>query len=54
MELAEKISFEEIDGASYKVRVIESLEYGKAALTHYFHNSQNEFHNALKKKLYHI
>ena len=50
MELIEKISFEEINGASFKVRVIESLEYGKAALTHYFHNSKNGVSKSYKEE----
>lgn len=41
MSLVEKISLEDISSKSYKNQVMESLEYGKAALTHYLHNSKN-------------
>lgn len=41
MELKEKISIEEVCGQTFKIRVIEASEYGKAAFTHYLHNHQN-------------
>jgi len=42
MELKETIKFEEIFGKAFKIRLIEDTDYGKAALTHYLHNSQND------------
>lgn len=41
MELIEKITLEEVGGKIYKVRLIESIDYGKASLTHFLHNSTN-------------
>lgn len=41
MDLSEKISIEEVAGQKFKVRVVEASDYGKAAFTHYLHNSQN-------------
>lgn len=41
MKVKETISLDEINNSKYKLKVIDSLEYGKAALTHYFHNSKN-------------
>jgi DNA (cytosine-5)-methyltransferase 1 len=38
MKLKEKISLEEVCGQTFKIRVVEASEYGKAALTHYLHN----------------
>lgn len=39
--LTEKITFEEIDGNSYKIRIFENIDNGKAALTHYLYNQNN-------------
>lgn len=50
MQLTEKISLEEISSKSYRIRVIESLEYGKAALTHYLHNHKNGVSKYYKKE----
>lgn len=41
MKLKEKISLEEVCGQTFKIRVVETSEYGKAAFTHYLHNHQN-------------
>ena len=41
MEVIENISLEEINGRIYKMQLIESIDYGKAALTHYLHNYRN-------------
>jgi DNA (cytosine-5)-methyltransferase 1 len=41
MKLKEKISLEEVCGQTFKIRVVEASEYGKAAFTHYLHNHQN-------------
>ncbi|MCK9330925.1 MAG: DNA cytosine methyltransferase, partial [Candidatus Cloacimonetes bacterium] len=48
MKLKEKISFEEICGKTYKIRVIETADTGIAAFTHYLSN-QNEELNFYKK-----
>jgi len=42
MKLKEKISIEEVCGQTFRIRVFEASEYGKAAFTHYLHNNQNE------------
>jgi DNA (cytosine-5)-methyltransferase 1 len=49
MELKEKISFEEIQDKQFKVRLVESSKKGKAALTHYLHNSKNGVSQFYKK-----
>jgi DNA (cytosine-5)-methyltransferase 1 len=49
MKLKQKISFDEIDGNLFKVRLIESDDVGKAALTHYLHNSKNGTSKYYKK-----
>lgn len=36
-----RIHFEEVLGAQFKVRLFEPPEHGRAALTHYLHNSKN-------------
>lgn len=41
MELKETITFDEICGKAFKIRLIENADNGKSALTHYLHNSQN-------------
>ena len=41
MELKEKITVEEVNGKTFKIRMIEASEYGKAAFTHYLHNHKN-------------
>jgi DNA (cytosine-5)-methyltransferase 1 len=50
MKLKEKISLEEVYGQTYKIRVIEASEYGKAAFTHYLHNHQNGVSQFYKKE----
>ncbi|WP_316805310.1 DNA cytosine methyltransferase [Pedobacter nototheniae] len=49
MKLVENISLEEISGKTYKVRLIESIDYGKASLSHYLHNSTNGISKNYKK-----
>lgn len=49
MKLVENISLEEINGRTYKVRLIESIDYGKASLSHYLHNSTNGISKNYKK-----
>lgn len=41
MKLKEKISLEEVLGTTFKVRIVEAADNGKAALTHYVHNHKN-------------
>mgnify|MGYP000871658268 CR=1 FL=1 len=41
MELKGKITFEEVNGKTFKSRMIDASEYGKAAFTHYLHNHKN-------------
>lgn len=41
MKQKEKITLQEISAKSFKNRMIESSEYGDAALTHYLHNHKN-------------
>jgi DNA (cytosine-5)-methyltransferase 1 len=50
MKLKEKISLEEICGQTFKIRVVEASEYGKAAFTHYLHNHQNGVSQFYKKE----
>jgi DNA (cytosine-5)-methyltransferase 1 len=50
MKLKEKISIEEVFGQKFKVRVVEPSDYGKAALTHYLHNSKNGVSQFYKKE----
>ncbi len=50
MKFKEKISLEEIDGKTFKVRVIEDSDYGKSALTHFLHNSKNGVSQFFKKE----
>lgn len=41
MKLKEKISFEDILGTTFKIRVVDAFDNGRAALTHYIHNHTN-------------
>ncbi|MCC5919679.1 MAG: DNA cytosine methyltransferase [Cyclobacteriaceae bacterium] len=50
MKLQEKISLEEVCGKTYKVRVVEASECGKAAFTHYLHNHRTGFSEFYKKE----
>ncbi|MDT8411716.1 MAG: DNA cytosine methyltransferase [Vicingaceae bacterium] len=50
MKLKEKISFEEICEQTFKIRVVEASECGKAAFTHYLHNHQNGVSKFYKKE----
>ena len=49
MKLVENISLEEISGKAYKARMIESVDYGKASLSHYLQNSTNGISKNYKK-----
>ena len=50
MELKETISFEEVYGKAFKIRLVESAEYGESALTHYLHNQENKTSNTYRKE----
>jgi len=50
MKLKEIISLEEVCGQTFKIRVVEASEYGKAAFTHYLHNHQNQVSQSYKKE----
>lgn len=50
MKLRETISIEDVEGTTFKIRVIEAIDNGKAALTHYIHNHKNGATKALKKE----
>lgn len=50
MKLKEKISLEEVCGQTFKIRVVEASECGKAAFTHYLHNRQNGVSKFYKKE----
>lgn len=50
MKLKEKISLEEVCGQTFKIRVAEASECGKAAFTHYLHNHQNGVSKFYKKE----
>lgn len=50
MKLKEKISLEEVCGQTFKIRVVEASENGKAAFTHYLHNHQNGVSKFYKKE----
>ena len=41
MELKERISIENFDGKTFKIRLIEEQENSKAIVTHYLHNIKN-------------
>lgn len=47
--MVENISLEELNGINFKLRIVESAEYGKAAFTHYLHNSKNGVSKSYKK-----
>lgn len=50
MELKEKISLEEVCGQTFKIRIVEASDNGKAAFTHYLYNHQNGVSKFYKKK----
>lgn len=41
MKLSGTITFDEVCGKAFKIRFVEEVDNGKAALTHYMHNSKN-------------
>lgn len=50
MKLKEKISFEEVCGQTFKIRLVEASDNGKAAFTHYLHNHKNGVAKFFKKE----
>jgi DNA (cytosine-5)-methyltransferase 1 len=50
MNLKETITLEEVCGQTFKVRMVEASEYGKAAFTHYLHNYKYSFSKYFKKE----
>jgi len=50
MKLKEKISLEEVCGQTFKIRLVEASECGKAAFTHYLYNHQNGVSKFYKKE----
>lgn len=50
MKLKETISFEEVCGETFKIRLVESSEHGKSALTHYLHNHENKASNTYREE----
>ncbi|HXK50265.1 MAG TPA: DNA cytosine methyltransferase [Clostridiales bacterium] len=50
MKIKEKITYEEICGSQFQIKLYEDAENGKAALTHYLHNYQHGATNFNKKK----
>lgn len=49
MKLKERISLEDIDGKLFKIRVIEAIDNGKAALTHYAYNHRDKISKYFKQ-----
>ena len=49
MQLVERITFEEICGKTFRVRLIEKTDNDKAAFTHYLHNPNGNTSVKLKK-----
>jgi DNA (cytosine-5)-methyltransferase 1 len=50
MKLKSKISLEEVCGQTFKKRVEETSDYGKAAFTHYLHNHKDPESDFYKKE----
>ena len=50
MKLKEKISIEDLDGTTFKIRLVEAIDNGKAAFTHYVHNYNNDVAKFFKIK----
>lgn len=49
MKLKEKISIEDFEGKSFKVRIVEPQNEKKASFTHYLHNHENGVSQFFKK-----
>ncbi len=52
MKLQEKISFENLDGKRFKIKVIEAIDNQRAAFTHFLNNSKNGVSSAYKEQAY--
>lgn len=50
MKVKEKISLEEVFGQTFKIRLVEASDSGKAAFTHYLHNHENGVSRNYKKE----
>lgn len=50
MKFKEKITIKEINGKPFKVQLLEASSNGRAALTHYLHNSKNGVSKSYKKE----
>lgn len=50
MKSKENVSFIKINGATFKIRLIEPIDNGEAALTHYYHNYNNGTSKFFKKE----
>jgi DNA (cytosine-5)-methyltransferase 1 len=53
MKLKEKITLEEVCGQTFKIRLVEASENGKAAFTHFLHNSKNGVSHFYEKEAVH-
>lgn len=53
MKYKEKITIEEACGQTFKIRVVEASDYGKAALTHYLYNYNSEISEYFKSEAIH-
>lgn len=50
MKLKEKITIEDVNGESVRVKLVESANYKKSAFTHYLHNNKNGVSKSYKKE----
>lgn len=50
MNISEEITFDEVCGKKFKIRLFEDVDNGKAALTHYLHNNKNGVSKFYKKE----
>jgi DNA (cytosine-5)-methyltransferase 1 len=48
-KIKEMISFEEINGDTFKIRIVEAIDNGKAAFSHYMHHNTNGVSKYFKK-----
>lgn len=49
-DIVERIKYEELDDKKFRVKIYEAIPEGRAALTHYFHNSINGVSRFYKKE----
>jgi len=50
VKFKERVSIEDVEGAKFKVRIIDPFNYGKAAFTHYAYNNKNGVSKFYKKE----